>query len=317
MILSIIIVHYNSWPLIQDCLLSIQQHLFNLDYEIIVVDNNSSDGSEEKIKNHFPEVIFIRNDENLGFAKANNKAIKTAKGKYLFLLNPDTLILDNGINDVIHYMENNPEVGLIGPCIVDKNFNIIHSFSTSKNFKEHCKEMFEDAFYIQHLQMIFKKNHLAPSTSEPFHVGFVNGSAMIIRKNALRKVGLLDERFFFCAEEVDWCFRFNQNRFKIVYHPVLKVLHYGGSGQDINLWSFLQYHKSHMKLFEKYQGIFGKQLMRIIFVAWILSRLFYSMISFLFRLKERKLIKKRLIVYLKALIWHFTLEKINFSMNIK
>ncbi|UCD84850.1 MAG: glycosyltransferase family 2 protein [Deltaproteobacteria bacterium] len=315
-IVSVIVVNYNTWHYLRPCLESIKEHFKPISYEIIVVDNNSTDNSPQLIKDHYADINLIENNENKGFAKANNQAIRGAKGEYLFLLNSDTLILNSGLSEIINYLERNPEVGIIGPAIFNENDEFVNSFSVSRTLKQHQIEMLKDAFYVQRLRMVFSRNHHEPSLA-PFQVGIVNGSAMIVRKSALATVGLLDERFFFCAEEVDWCFRFNEAGFKVMYYPDYKVRHYLRSGQGINLWLLLQYHKSNIKLFKKYQGHPGEYLARVIFIIWILSRSLYSLVSYLFLLRERGVIGRHLEIYLKALIWHFTLEGINFNEQIR
>jgi len=308
--ISVIIVNYNTWHYLKPCIESIKKNFIKVSYEIIVVDNASIDGSQQKIKKEFPDVILIENKENLGFAVANNKAIKMASGKYLFLLNADTIILNDKIKDLFDYMDNNNnEIAIAGPQQLNEEGMIIKSFSSSKDFNTHKKKMLLDALYINKFLREAEINF-----AKIQKVGYLNGAALIIKKAVIKQIGLFDERFFFMAEEVDLGFRCHNHGYDIAYFPEFKILHYGSSGNGLFLWGLMQYHYSNFKLFEKYGS--SKGIARLIFLLWLFTRTIYSIASIII-FRETKLNIRRLIIYLRAIIWHLSLNTINFGINYK
>jgi len=307
--LSVIIINYNTWHFLKPCIESIHSNFKEITYEIIVVDNASTDGSKEKIKQFLPKVILIENEENLGFAKANNQAIKIAKGKYIFLLNVDTVILNNKIQDVIKYLDNNPKIGLLGIQQQNAELLPIFTFSYDENLVDYKSSLLRSAFYLTKLK---KQNAIA--FNKILSVGYVNGAAVIVNKEILREIGFLDERFFFMAEEVDLAFRCHEHGYRVVYYPFLKVIHYGASGKGLTLWGLMQYHYSNFKLFEKYGS--SKVSAVIFFVIWLLTRSIYSLICIIF-FRETKVNFNRLKIYFKALTWHFSFGKLRFSIQYK
>lgn len=290
------------------CIESIYTNFKDIRYEIIVVDNASVDGSTEKIKQFFPEIILIKNEQNLGFARANNIAIERSKGNYVFLLNADTLILNSEIKKALEYFDCNPETGMVGPQ-QQNDRGPIAAFSMNKTFKEHKKQMLLDALYLNRLNI---KKRVELETIQ--QVGYINGAAMLIRKDVFDKIGLFDERFFFMGEEVDFAFRCHQAGFQVVYFPFLKILHYGASGKGLTLWGLMQYHYSNFKLFEKYSS--SKAVVSFYFTIWLITRSIYSFISVVL-LKNAKANLYRLKIYFKALVWYFSFGKIKFAVQYR
>ena len=161
---SIIIVNYNTKELIKNCINSIYKYTQDIQYEIIVSDNGSTDGSIEMLKSEFPNVILIENNANLGFGTANNRGLKIAKGKYIFYLNSDTVLLNNAVKIFYDYWENSSDkenIGALGCNLLDENFNIIHSFENFINAKKLLKDLTLDFLHILRLSIFF----FLPSTS--------------------------------------------------------------------------------------------------------------------------------------------------------
>ncbi len=307
--ISIIIINYNTWHYLEPCIRSIYKFVNKVRFEIIVVDNASTDDSVSQIEKHFPEILLIKNGENFGFAKANNQAIAKASGHYLFLLNADTLILNDKIDQMIKFLDDNTKIGLLGPTQKSKDHLIAGSYSSNKNFHEYKNTILKDAFYLNKFSNSDNLN-----SEEIRQVGYVNGAAMIIRRELIDMIGLLDERFFFMAEEVDFAFRCHRAGFDVVYYPEVEVLHYGASGQGLTLWGMMQYHYSNFKLFEKYGS--SKLIAALYFFIWLLTRSLYSLFSLLV-LKDPKVNKSRLFVYIKSMIWYLSFGKIKFSVNYR
>lgn len=246
--LSIIIVSCNTRNILRNCLESIFENIKDIDFEVWVVDNASSDGSLEMIEKEFPEVKTIANKENLGFAKANNQAIKKVEGKYIFLLNPDAVILDENFGKLIQFMEEHPEAGACGPLVLNKNGTM----------QRQCKRGFPTFWnsfaYYSGLWKLFSQNKwwienfggyflLGKSDDKICEVGQLSGAAMIVRKEILEKVGLMSEDYVMYWDDTDWCYRIKEANWKIYYVPFVKITHYGGAGGAQlhafkNLWYF-------------------------------------------------------------------------------
>jgi len=247
-ILSVVIVNYNTKKLLKDCLKSVFQKMKDINFEILVVDNASSDNSLDMVSKEFPEVKIITNRENVGFAKANNQAIRKAVGKYILLLNPDTIILDNALKEILKFMEEHPEVGVCGPLILNSD----------STMQRQCKRGFPTFWnsftYYSGLWKLFPKSKwwkrnfggyflLDKLDNEICEVDQLSGAAMIFRKIILEKIGLMNEDYIMYWDDTDWCFRIKKAGWKIYYIPLAKIIHYGGAGgvqlnAFKNLWYF-------------------------------------------------------------------------------
>lgn len=201
--LSIIIVAYNNQDLLRQCLLSIQANVSTkLTYELIVVDNNSVDQTLSMLHAEFPEITVIANPENYGFAKANNLGLKIALGKYLLLLNNDTLVLKNSLETLVSYLETNIQVGAVSPKLLNS-----------------------DGVSVQVQGGGLKKHWYS---TKPLAVKFITGAAFVIRRETYLQVGGLDEKFFFYNEDLDWCTRILKLHWQIHYVPTASIIHHGG-----------------------------------------------------------------------------------------
>lgn len=227
--LSIIIVNYNVKHFLDQCLKSVYRACENISHEIIVVDNVSVDGSQKFIKQHHPNVLFIENNKNVGFSIANNQAIKIAQGEYILLLNPDTVVGEKTFEKTVAFMDSHPDAGGLGIRMIDgkgiflpeskrglptpwvsfyKIFGINKLFKKSKKF---------DQYYLGHL-----------SDRENQEVDVLAGAFMLMRKEALDKVGLLDETFFMYGEDIDLAYRIQLGGYKNYYFAEDEIIHYKG-----------------------------------------------------------------------------------------
>ncbi|HHH53358.1 MAG TPA: glycosyltransferase [Bacteroidetes bacterium] len=251
--ISIIIVNYNVRYFLEQCLLSIQKGGNNLNVEIIVVDNNSVDDSVEYIKQKFPNVNLIANKTNVGFAKANNQAIKVAKAKYVLLLNPDTLIEEDTLEISFKYMEQHLDVGALGVKLIDGEGKFLPE--SKRGFPTLAASFFRltGLSKIFPRSKVFNKYNLGfideDSTSE---VDVLCGAFMFVRRSILNEVGLLDEDFFMYGEDIDFSYRIKQAGYKIIYLPETKIIHFKGESTKK---SSLKYHN----IFYKAMAIFAKK----------------------------------------------------------
>ena len=225
---SIIVVNWNTKSLLRDCLASVYEHSRGVDFEIIVVDNASTDGSKEMIKNDFPKVVLIENIKNRGFAAANNQGIDIAKGRYLLLLNSDTIVLDNCIANIVSFADTQPRAGVIGCRVLNSDLTLqptCFMFPSVLN-------LFLSSSYLYKLfptNRFFGRERMTWwNANDVREVDIIKGCFMLIRREAIEQVGRMDENFFMYAEETDWCYRFKKRGWKVMFAPVGEIIHYGG-----------------------------------------------------------------------------------------
>jgi len=232
--LDIIIVNWNTRQLLHDCLSSLFKHCGPGDrqiFDVIVVDNASTDGSAEMIKNEFPQVNLIESPKNLGYAKANNLAMRRSEKKYFFLLNSDTQVHENIVGPILEHMESNPDVGMAGCRLLLPNnerqvgdSGYEPSLSTAFNFSFYLSRLFPRYF-----RGIFHNDN---RTRDVVDVDWVSGAALLVRRKAAEEAGLLAEDFFMYAEDIEWGCRMKRSGWKIHYLPRVAISHYlGGSGE--------------------------------------------------------------------------------------
>lgn len=227
--LSVIIVNYNVKHFLEQCLHSVYKAAKGIEAEIFVVDNNSVDGSAHLIREKFPELHFIENKENVGFSKANNQAIRIATGKYILLLNPDTVVEEDTFSKVIGFMENHPEAGGLGVKMIDGKGNFLPE---SKRGLPTPWVAFYKMFGLSKLfpnSRRFGKYHLTYLNENEIHeVDVLAGAFMLMRRETLDKVGLLDETFFMYGEDIDLSYRITLGGYKNYYFPETTIIHYKG-----------------------------------------------------------------------------------------
>lgn len=229
--LSIIIISYNTEDLLKNCISSIISSIISFDYEIIVVDNHSTDGSLEMLKTNFPQVKVIANKENLLFAKANNQGATIAKGEYLLLLNSDTIVYGDNINRLVSYFETlGQSVICVGSKILNEDGSIQSQGFTGLSHWATITKHFKLGVI---LPSFIGKRILPPGTypfnrNELHEVAWVSGACMLIRSDLYHKVGGLNENLEFYGEEPEFGFRTSKQGFKTVYYPYAEIIHLGG-----------------------------------------------------------------------------------------
>ncbi|MBP7212601.1 MAG: glycosyltransferase family 2 protein [Anaerolineaceae bacterium] len=253
--LSICILTYNSKSYLRDCLDSIRAFPPKGEYEIIVADNNSTDGSLQMLEEEYPEVQLICNHENLGFTKPNNQMLHVAKGEFLLLLNPDTKLIEDCFNPQLDYLKAHPEVGICIPKVL----NADGSFQKqSRRGEPRPLEVFG---YFTGLGKLFPNNKRLNGylmswlpEDEIAEVKAVSGSCMFIRRETWQAVGDLDETFFAYQEDSDYCIRAGKLGWKVVYLPISKIIHYGGKGgSGVKPWkSIVEWHRSYYLFYKKH-----------------------------------------------------------------
>jgi len=227
--LSIIIVNYNVKYFLEQCLHSVQNACNGLESEIFVVDNDSVDGSVKMVKEKFPDIHLIENKENKGFSSANNQAIRKFWGKYVLLLNPDTIVEDDTLKKVVDFMDEHPDAGGLGVKMLDGKGKFLPE---SKRGLPYPSVAFFKVFGLSTLfpkSRLFSTYHLGYLDKDKTHsVDVLAGAFMLLRKKVLNEVGLLDEDFFMYGEDIDLSYRITQAGYKNYYFPETRIIHYKG-----------------------------------------------------------------------------------------
>lgn len=225
MTLSIIYINYNTRGLLKQSL----KHLFlinpALDFEVIVVDNHSVDGSAQMVREKFPETRLIESMENYGYARGANLGIAEAGGKYVAIFNPDTFLCKGSLEAMVNHLDNNPDTGLVGPKLVNADGSLQHSCYGFPNFYTPLLRrsfLGRTSLGENELNRYLMRNF---NHSESREVDWLLGGAIMARAGALKKVGLLDERYFMYFEDTDLARRLKAEGYKIVYLPCAKMVH--------------------------------------------------------------------------------------------
>ena len=308
--LSIIIVNWNAKEDLQECLKSVYREIKSLSCEVLVVDNASSDGSADMVKKEFPGALLLMNQENVGFAKANNQAIHASTGKYILLLNPDTVVLDGCIIEMVDYMERHQEVGAAG-CKILNPQREVEPFKSAKRFptpfSKFCVDVHLDKLFPR-IRIFGRFSMVEWDRTDAREVDALSGACMFVRRTTIEDVGLLDERFFLLAEDVDWCFRIKQKKWKIEFNPKAQIIHTGGKSIDQVKRTRLENDiRSHLLYFKKHQGWLNCLYFR--FLASLSS--FFKMIYWIYGLlfyKNKKLALNNSISYFRAIVYCLTVS---------
>jgi hypothetical protein len=224
--LSIIITHHRTPVLLKLCLKSIKENIGQLDHEIIVVDSQTEPTTKDLIEEQFPQARFILFSKNVGYAKIVNAGLKTSQGEYILILNADIIVLKDALNRLLGFIQNHPQVGIVGPQLL----------TFDNQFQNSCFRFPSIGAFLARRTFLGKLNWgkkklnqfliEVGNDSSPKTVDWLQGSAMLVRREAIEKVGLLDERFFMYLEDADWCRRFWQNGYQVVYLPTAQMSHY-------------------------------------------------------------------------------------------
>ena len=301
--LSIIIVSWNVRKELTDCIASINNNSPACEYEIIVVDNASSDGSVELIQKEFPQIRIIANSSNLGFATANNQALKIAAGDYILLLNPDTIVHKNSLDSLIKVLEENPDFGMCGPKLIDENAVLYHSIGYIPTFRSilHSKTFFRSlGVFRGHYKKLTAPNFNYDKQGD---VEQLSGAALMVRRPLMDKIGGMDEKFFLYYEDVDFCLRIRKAGLKIIYVPSATITHIGGkSSEQVSARKRIILYKSLFIYFRKHKGKFKTQLFGLIFKPAIIFKdifnLLINLLAYIFsilvfdRSRQAKLLAK-------------------------
>jgi N-acetylglucosaminyl-diphospho-decaprenol L-rhamnosyltransferase len=280
-VVSIIIVSWNVRELLAQCLRSVVQdcQAFASDQvEIIVIDNASTDDSVQTVRDQFPHVRLIESGANLGFARANNQALRAGAGRYVLLLNPDTVVKPGAFKSLVDFMDQHAEAGAAGAHILNPDETLQLSCYPAPTLS---REMWR----LLHLDKFLPYGEYRMGewdTRTPRQVDAVLGACLIVRRAALDQTGLFDESYFIYSEEIDLCYRIRRQGWRIFWVPQADVIHYGGqSTQQVASEMFLRLYQGKIIYFRKHYGAWRARLYKLILLVVSLVRLIAGPLAFL------------------------------------
>ncbi|MFO7947042.1 MAG: glycosyltransferase family 2 protein [Armatimonadota bacterium] len=251
--LAVIIVSWNVCEDLKTCLGSIFENNPGEDYQVIVIDNNSTDGSVQMVQEQFPQVTLIENETNAGFAAANNQGLRYADTEYYLLLNPDTIVPEGAFRMLLDFAEQHPEAGAVGPRQVYPDGTLQYS---CRRFPTITAAMFRHTIFGRLFPRAASPQWYLMADwdhAEPREVDWVSGAAMLIRHEALEDVGYLDESFFWGSEDVDYCFRMHKAGWNVMYTPEPVIIHAIGKSTDqVVIPTIIRTHRGMHRLYSKH-----------------------------------------------------------------
>ncbi len=255
--LAVIVVSWNTEELTRNCLKSVEAELNNIDSEIWVVDNASSDLSVEMINNEFPRIKIIENRENFGFARANNQALKAAEADYYLLLNSDTIIPQNSIKNMLSFLDSNPQAAACAPRLIKKNGEAINPIQSLPSIFGEIRNCFNYHFFpVGNImrRLLSSNTKLNKNDQRPIQKEILSAACLIIRRETIKKIGYLGEEFFLFSEENDYFTRLKNAKLDSYYLPNIDVIHLiGMSRMNLNQYeSDYNFFKSRILYFKKY-----------------------------------------------------------------
>jgi len=315
--LSIIIVNWNTKDFLDKCLDSIYSNEWKMTYETFVVDNNSSDGSIQMVKEKYPDVITVENSVNRGFAHANNQVISICRGKYIMFLNPDTILEPNSLNMLYDFINTHEDVGIIGPLMynesgvlrpVYKKFPSLWYIFQKLTFLEFLFNFISEST-VKNLSKLFPSLYFVDTDSRVRKVSHLTGACMLTRRETVDEIGYLDERYFMYFEDLDWCYRATIAGWKVIYYPRSKIVHFEGQSASQNTKKIVfESYESILQFFLKYNRRISLPALKGIFLLGSIFRLPIWFIVMIVLKSKRSEAVERIAAY-----WHVIRRSVRFE----
>jgi len=309
--LSIVIICWNDWKVIENCLRSIFENTNKIDFEVIVSDNGSTDGSIERIRTQFPLVRLIENGANLGFSKANNVGIRAATGDYVLILNPDTIIHPGALDRWIEFADQHPEAGGFGCKVLNPDGTYQ---GTARPFPTVRRALIA-AFGLRPLGLLgrafLSDKYVGWNGDQERDIDWQSGCCVLVRGDLLKSIDGFDEQFFFHYEEVDLCYRVWQSGHSIRYTPTVTITHLGGqSVRRFPARFAIETTRNCYRYFYKHFGPAGARRCRqVILLNLRIRQALYGMLSWF---KSSEALQSRLDMYRLVIRWNTMLDPIEF-----
>jgi len=311
--LSIIIVSYNSSPFLKKCLTSLYQNNPSIPFEVLVVDNSSSDDSVEMVKGGFPQVILIENKENIGFAPANNFALQRCQGELVLFLNPDTILLPGSIDTLMEVMQKERGAGILGCRLLNEDGTLQLSWGRMVNLTSEFWQRFISRRYEKGNRLI--KQYLERKSRRSHNPYWVTGACMLVRREALERVGHFDPNFFMFLEDVDLCHRVRKKGWEVLYTPSAEVVHLRGKSMETNQTEAMKaYRKSQLYFYHKHYGWARLIILKLYLIGKFILSIFASRLAYLITRQNQALGTYKLNKELLSLVirYKYKAEKVNF-----
>lgn len=307
-LLSIGVISYNTKELLETCLESILNNFPQFATEIIVIDNHSSDGSADMVKNRFPKVKLVVNSSNKGYAIAVNQFLNMSKGQTLLILNADVIILDHAIERTYEFYQLQENVGFIGCKILNDDGTLQKSCRGFPNLMNFLSENFYLYKLFPNIPLFGQvfMTHFNYNSIEKVQV--ILGAFMMVNKKVIDKIGPMDDRFFMYSEETDWCYRAVKAGFENMFYPDAKIIHLGEqSTRQSSVEMFIELHKSHHKYVDKHYNKLYLLIVKTVLVAGLILRLTLSFLAYIF--SGSNIHFNKLKRYGMTLLWYFHLKR--------
>ena len=265
--LSVVIVNWNVSDLLRRCLYSILNARYSVLIEVIVVDNASTDGSVEMVRAEFLGVHLIANADNRGFPAANNQGIAIARGRYVLLLNPDTELVGDALATMVTFADAHPDVGMVGPQLLYPDGSVQ---SSRRRFPTLATAFFESTWLqpCAPRRLLERYEVLDRPDDAVQDVDWLYGAALMARREGVAQVGLMDEDFFMYSEELDWCRRFREAGWRVVYLPTAQIVHYEGkSSEQAVAARHVHFQTSKVHYFRKHHGAAVAEVLRLFLIG--------------------------------------------------
>jgi hypothetical protein len=277
--LSVIIVSWNVKDYLLLCVASVVKWFSDISYELILVDNASTDGTIEAIESKFKicSLKIIKNSLNVGFAKANRQAVDMAEGRSILFLNPDTVILDGGIVKLLSTLWSKENVGMVGCRVLNSDF------TTQKTCARHSPTLVRTFFYFilmsDYLRILDGKGQYYNDSEyrKGMDVDCISGCFMLVKSVLVERYGAFDETYYMYAEDIELCNRLGRNGYRVLYSPEMNIMHYGGMSsfqRENNYYGYVQKYESDCRCFKQFHGETKAKILKIFILAGSFLRVF-------------------------------------------
>ncbi len=265
--LSFALVNWNNRAYLENCLRSIQEAELEVDHEIVIADHGSTDGSREMLAKDFPYVKVVQNQDNVGVAKGNNQCIQNSSGRFIYILNNDTIVNRESIMAMVEFLDEHPQVGAVGGNLLNVDGTLQSSFCFFPTLKE-------EFLIVTHLGR--RVNPLHPSYHDTWpqvrEVDWMSSASVMVRRVAIEAIGLIDESYFIYSDETDWQYRLWRSGWKICYLPQVTTIHFGGGSFEPGSRRFTLVYRGRMLFARKHYSVFYSAVQRLMFATAALGR---------------------------------------------
>ncbi|NSW52314.1 MAG: glycosyltransferase family 2 protein [Anaerolineae bacterium] len=279
--MSIVLVCWNNKAYLGPCLESLYGSRLDSSFDVIVVDNGSTDGSLEMLRSEWPEIMIIENGSNVGLSKASNQGIEATSGRYVLLLNNDTLVNKDALDSMVAYLDHHPEAGAVGGKLLNEDGSFQGGYAKFST-------LWEELLIVTGLGFQLKPGY--PShfdARQPLPVDWLSSACLLLRRSALDQVGLLDEVYFIYGDEVDLQYRLNKSGWQVVYLPEATTIHFGG--RSMNRWKRRKMvYRGKLLFYQKNYGWLAGFALRILFsITSLLKAILWALVYPIRKQRER------------------------------